>query len=495
MQGRREQGLTTGNNASRAAELLQNGIRLFREGRAPEAYGMFREVVNYDPNNEFGWIWLSVTSQDYGEKRAALERALQINPNSAHAREALRALNAEAPAPEVAATPPTYQDRPTDQMRPVAPPANNGPRRGLRDRIGDRTVAPADDLAQNLRQAPPAKKTGKAAPPPGQLVSTTTAGQNFARSVRVGALVLLAIIVIALVAYFLFSKFSNNSAPPPVAGNTTTVAATTQAATTPSVTTTQAVTTVAADTPTVPVALIVSPTPPTGVNSVGTTTSAATTTTVAGTATSVSGQVDNLLSSAQTSLSSGDYKTALQSYKQALQLDPSNVQTNFRLGLLYLSAPISQLNTTSPYDSAISAFKVVTNQDPTWAGGFAQLGAAYAAKGDLQDAIQAYRTSLDLDPNGPERWLELASLYDRTNQSALASYARTRAQSSNQNPAVSTTTNAENGSATTVAATTEAATATPVPPTPTPKPTATPTPAVPTPTFTPVLAAPPSTPK
>lgn len=473
--------MTTGNNASRAAELIQQGIRQFREGNAPGAYGTFRDVVNYDPNNEFGWIWLSVTSQDYGEKRAALERALQINPNSAHAREALRALNLEAPSPAAAPPPPT-QDSPTDRLRPVAPVAN-GVRRGLRDRIGDRATAPADDnLAQNLRQAPPPKKAGRAAPPPGQLVSTTTAGQSFARAVRVGALILLAIIVIGLVVYFLINRFSNNSVTVPIVANNTTVAATTTIATTPTIAPTSAPATASVATPTAPVALILSPTPAAATTTSATTTAA---TTIVTTTANASGQIDTLLSNAQASITANDYKTALQTYKQALQLDPSNVQANLRLGLLYMSAPASQLNTTDPYTSAISAFKVVTDQDPTWAGGFAQLGAAYDAKGDLQDAIKAYRTSLDLDPNGSERWLALASLYDRTNQSAEANYARSRAQNLAQNqaaPAISP------------AATTLAATATPVPPTatPTPKPKATPThaPAVPAATFTPVVAAP-----
>jgi Flp pilus assembly protein TadD len=81
-----------------------------------------------------------------------------------------------------------------------------------------------------------------------------------------------------------------------------------------------------------------------------------------------------------------------------------------------------------------------------------------AGQGDLKAAIAAYSKSLELDPNGPERWLALAAVYDRDNQPEQARFAREKAGNL-------------------------AATPTPTPtPSPTPAPTPTPKPPAPTPT-------------
>lgn len=456
---------------------MQQGIRQVREGHTPEAYGTFRQVVSQDPNSEFGWIWLSITSPDRGEKRGALERALQINPSSSHAREALRVLDAEEP--RVAAPAPT--DTPTDRYQPVAPrPVPSG--RGLRGRIGGRTdnAAPPDDLSQ-MREAAPGRGKNKVRTqqpaPSGALVPSTTAGRSFARVVRVGALALLALLLVAIAAYFVITKLQNNTVPVAENGVTPTASAPTETATTISgvntSSTVAAVTTEPVATPTPQTALLTTAAASPAV------TETATTTVAASSAAQTSSQVGKLLSDAQASIANNDYKTAVQNYKQALQLDPTNVQANLKLGLAYMAAPDAQLDTPDRYGSAVSALKTVTDEAPTWPGGYAQLGAAYAAKGDINNAIQAYRTSLDLDPNGPERWLALAALYDRNHQAAEANYARSRAQGLNVTAPISSTTTATSPTTTTVAPT-----ATPVPPTPKPTTLA--------PTFTPVRAAAPT---
>jgi tetratricopeptide (TPR) repeat protein len=200
-----------------------------------------------------------------------------------------------------------------------------------------------------------------------------------------------------------------------------------------------------------------------------------------------------LVVAGQNSAANNDFKTAIQDYKQVLTVDPTNIPANYNLGLAYLAAPAAQLDTTDRFASAIDALKTVTDQAPSWPGGFAQLGAAYAAKGDLANAIKAYRTSLDLDATGVERWLALAGLYDLNKQPAEATYARSRAQGLNvplpaaPNVTITvapTTTVASTTTATVAPTSTSVATKAVVAATPTVavKPPATTTRAIPTPT-------------
>ena len=483
--------MAIGNDASRGAELIQQGIRQVREGRTPEAYTVFREAVASDPGNEFGWIWLSITSTDQTEKRTALERALQINPNSSHARQALRNLEANAPSQ------PTALTAQTDRL-PIVPSPPLTAKRGLSARIGEQKVTPSleveDNLAQDLRQ-PEARSrriTPRQTAPTAPLVGTRSAGQRFASAVRVILLSLVGLIIIGLVCFWVYTNVINKPANvaetvAPTANGPTT--ATTTLGTTDTIVTTEAapiatlaptieVATALAPSPTPQTALLISPTPPAA--------------TATPNAVQTSAQVTKLLADGQNSAASNDFKTAIQDFKQALSFDPTNIQANLRLGLAYLTAPAAQLDTPDRYAGAISALQTVTDLAPTWSGGWGQLGAAYAAKGDLPNAIKAYRTSLQLDPNGPERWLALATLYDRTNQPTEALAARNQAQGTPVSVVISTSPVVTTVAVTTIPVTTTAATPTVAPATtakpiittapialpPAPKPTATPAPPV-----------------
>ncbi len=487
--------MAIGNDASRGAELIQQGIRQVREGRTPEAYTVFREAVASDPGNEFGWIWLSITSPDQTEKRTALERALQINPNSSHARQALRNLDANA-THQPSASLSTQTDRLPVVSTPP-PPA----KRGLSARIGEQKFTPPaeveDNLAQDLRQ-PDARSrriTPRQTAPTTALVGTRSAGQRFAGAVRVILLSLVGLIIIGLVCFWVYTNVINkpanvaetavptviSPAPPTTSALSTGTIETTLAAPIATLAPTISVETALAPSPTPQTALLISPTPPLA--------------TVTPNAAQTNAQVTKLLADGQNSVAGNDFKTAIQNFKQALSLDPTNIQANLRLGLAYLTAPAAQLDTPDRYAGAISALQTVTDLAPTWSGGWGQLGAAYAAKGDLLNAIKAYRTSLELDRNGPERWLALAALYERTNQPAEALAARNQAQgtaasATSISPAVTTTitvavtTNTippTTSPATTIAPTTPAQpiiTTAPIALPPAPKPTATPAPLV-----------------
>jgi Tol biopolymer transport system component len=75
-----------------AQEKLKLGIEAARRGDKAAAQILLRQVVAVDPNNELAWMWLASAVESVSERRACLERALQINPNNTRAREALSRL-------------------------------------------------------------------------------------------------------------------------------------------------------------------------------------------------------------------------------------------------------------------------------------------------------------------------------------------------------------------------------------------------------------------
>ena len=106
--------------------ILQLGIEAARGGDKAEARELFRLVTREDPNSAQGWLWLAGVAEDREEKRAALERVVQLDPSNDLARKGLAALGgasaarAAAPAP-VAPTAPV--PAPTTPPAPAAPPA------------------------------------------------------------------------------------------------------------------------------------------------------------------------------------------------------------------------------------------------------------------------------------------------------------------------------------------------------------------------------------
>jgi twitching motility two-component system response regulator PilG len=60
--------------------LLDQGIAAAREGDWETAHPLLREVIELDPNNELGWLWLAAVSQTDQESLTYLRRVLEINP-------------------------------------------------------------------------------------------------------------------------------------------------------------------------------------------------------------------------------------------------------------------------------------------------------------------------------------------------------------------------------------------------------------------------------
>lgn len=71
---------------------LREGIDAAKAGDALKARRLLSEVVRADGRNELAWIWLATVLTDTNERRLALRRVLDINPNNNRAREALRQL-------------------------------------------------------------------------------------------------------------------------------------------------------------------------------------------------------------------------------------------------------------------------------------------------------------------------------------------------------------------------------------------------------------------
>lgn len=68
---------------------LRAGIQAAREGNRSTARRLLTQVVNADPRNELGWIWLASVTTSASEKRTYLERVLTLNPNNTVAKEAM----------------------------------------------------------------------------------------------------------------------------------------------------------------------------------------------------------------------------------------------------------------------------------------------------------------------------------------------------------------------------------------------------------------------
>lgn len=76
---------------------LQYAMNLFNSGRLAESEALLREIVEYEPNNETAWWWLSAATQDVEWQRYALEQVLRINPYNQEARQSLTNLSSSPP--------------------------------------------------------------------------------------------------------------------------------------------------------------------------------------------------------------------------------------------------------------------------------------------------------------------------------------------------------------------------------------------------------------
>jgi len=75
---------------------LTNAITAFKSGDKHTARQLLIQLLKEDPNCEAAWLWLSACTTSPEKKRQCLQKALAINPQNQHARQALDQLT---PAP------------------------------------------------------------------------------------------------------------------------------------------------------------------------------------------------------------------------------------------------------------------------------------------------------------------------------------------------------------------------------------------------------------
>lgn len=77
---------------------LRKGIEAAKSGDRTTARRLLERVIAVDDNNELAWIWLASSVNTASERRACLERVLQINPSNTRARDALARLTTDSAA-------------------------------------------------------------------------------------------------------------------------------------------------------------------------------------------------------------------------------------------------------------------------------------------------------------------------------------------------------------------------------------------------------------
>lgn len=85
---------------------LRAGIEAVRGGDRRAGRRLLETVVRADPQNEVAWLWLASCMTTIADRRACLQRVLQINPDNERAREALKKLGGTVPEAMERPTPP-----------------------------------------------------------------------------------------------------------------------------------------------------------------------------------------------------------------------------------------------------------------------------------------------------------------------------------------------------------------------------------------------------
>jgi len=70
-------------------DFTEQGVAALKEGDKSRAHDLLRQAVELDPDNAKAWYFLSRTQTSTADKRASLEKTLELMPNNKPAREAL----------------------------------------------------------------------------------------------------------------------------------------------------------------------------------------------------------------------------------------------------------------------------------------------------------------------------------------------------------------------------------------------------------------------
>jgi hypothetical protein len=226
--------------------ILQLGIEAAREGNREEARNLFGLLTRQEPDNAQAWLWLAGVADGPEQRRAALERAVELDPTNEMAVKGLQAMGVHPTAklnetvlpsaPAAAAEP----ERPmTDEERYAAEldsafddydtvPRSETPRRNVDDTAGMLGGAVAADRATSSGRSARERSAARRTSTP--IHSDDDDEMRVAPARRPNNLLwlLVGLIVLLLVGYLVY-RFLNPSGGTTTAGNSTSVAATTAA--------------------------------------------------------------------------------------------------------------------------------------------------------------------------------------------------------------------------------------------------------------------------
>ncbi len=139
--------------------LLQLGIDAAREGNREEARNLFSLLTRQEPDNVQAWLWLAGVAEGPEQRRAALERVLELDPDNEMAIKGLQAMGAPLPKHE--------SERPTEASPPPPPPepeAKAQPAATMTDE--ERFAAELDSAFEDYDALPRATPPPRAEPQP-----------------------------------------------------------------------------------------------------------------------------------------------------------------------------------------------------------------------------------------------------------------------------------------------------------------------------------------
>jgi hypothetical protein len=108
--------------------ILRLGKKATEDKRYDEAHRLFTLLTREDPNNVAGWLWLAGVAQSNDERRAALERVIELEPNEEGrnhklARKGLLAMGVTPATPSTPSAAPIPEPEP--EPIPAAPPTRD----------------------------------------------------------------------------------------------------------------------------------------------------------------------------------------------------------------------------------------------------------------------------------------------------------------------------------------------------------------------------------
>ena len=108
-------------------------------------------------------------------------------------------------------------------------------------------------------------------------------------------------------------------------------------------------------------------------------------------------------------LNNGQHNYAIDAFKKAVKLNPSSVEAHFNLGRAFKKKgmevqaksefSISHRLNPNKFNEYVKKYKEKIGEDLTGTQNYSELGSAYAEKGMIDDAINAYKKSIEIEPD------------------------------------------------------------------------------------------------